>query len=410
VIGRQGVKDLADPQEQPRKLSLRGMVRGSSVADARAKLDALKIALAAKAIQLTFADQPTRFVTGRLDSFTAPPLTGSLVHGAMPVDATFMCGDPYFYDIALTAGIIRTNSAIRANDLTNAAWTKTGTGTATQNAVGIDGSANSATTVADTDAAAFTRWSQSFPIAADGATHSVAVLIAKDAVTSRFPQLKATISGGTAVTRGVTLNTQTGASAVNSAIGTSTHRVVDEGAFWRLEITITNNSTAGNVTLTYEIYPATSTVIGVDSAAAQGSDVVGFADVQLNTASTGPIIVTAGTALTRAWLPAAVGSGVLRPIIRITGASVNPVITLYNKWSVAVATILLTITTVGGDVLVIDMDAKTIKLNGVSQIATLTAGDFFSIDPADQANFGGNGPTIGSTSGVLSVDYRRAWR
>jgi hypothetical protein len=43
------------------------------------------------------------------------------------------------------------------------------------------------------------------------------------------------------------------------------------------------------------------------------------------------------------------GTGITRPVITITGASTNPVITLLNKSGVVMGTIGLTITTVGGD-------------------------------------------------------------
>lgn len=104
------------------------------------------------------------------------------------------------------------------------------------------------------------------------------------------------------------------------------------------------------------------------------------------------------------------GTGPIRPVVTITDASTNPVITLYNSAGVPVASMALTITTVAGDTLVIDMGAKTIKKNGVSAIGSLTTGDFFSIDPIDQANFGGAGPAINTSSGALSVSYYRSWR
>jgi phage-related protein len=104
------------------------------------------------------------------------------------------------------------------------------------------------------------------------------------------------------------------------------------------------------------------------------------------------------------------GTGPVRPLVRITGASLNPVITLYNKAGVAVGSITLTVTTIAGDVLEVDMDAKTVKKNGVSSLSSISAGDFFSIDPADQTNFGAPGPRIDSSSGAVTTEYRRTWR
>jgi phage-related protein len=104
------------------------------------------------------------------------------------------------------------------------------------------------------------------------------------------------------------------------------------------------------------------------------------------------------------------GTGPIRPIVTISGASVNPIISLFNTAGVVVASITITITTILGDTLVVDMDAKTVKKNGVSSIASVTAGDFFSIEPADQVNFGGAGPWVGTTSGAGDVRYYKSWR
>lgn len=104
------------------------------------------------------------------------------------------------------------------------------------------------------------------------------------------------------------------------------------------------------------------------------------------------------------------GTGPIRPVVTIAGASVNPTITLFNAAGGGMASLTITLTTIAGDSLVIDMDQKTIKLNGINQIAALTAGDFFSIDPLDQANFGGLGPYITTSSGAGTVVYNKTWR
>jgi phage-related protein len=217
IIGRGGAKRLSDAIEQPRRLTLKGMVRASTWAAARANIDALKLALLADPLVVTFADHSDRHVFAVLESFTAPTLAGPFVQENLQIEATLTAYDPLSYSNSLS--------------------------------------------------------------------------------------------------------------------------------------TIT---------------------LGVNR------------------------------------LP--LGTGPVRPLVTISGASTNPVITLYNTAGAAVASITLTITTVGGDTLSIDMDAKTVKKNGASVIANITAGDFFSIDPLDQVNFGGAGPYINSSSGAGNSTYYKTWR
>jgi len=103
------------------------------------------------------------------------------------------------------------------------------------------------------------------------------------------------------------------------------------------------------------------------------------------------------------------GTGPVRPVLTINGAATNPTITLYNNQGAAVGAMALTVTTSATDVLVIDSDAKTIQLNGVNHLDYITTGDFFTIDP-EEPGYDGAGPSFATTSGALSVSYRRAWR
>jgi phage-related protein len=102
------------------------------------------------------------------------------------------------------------------------------------------------------------------------------------------------------------------------------------------------------------------------------------------------------------------------PVITLNGALVNPVINFYKYDGTLLCTMGLTITNIAGDVLIIDMDAVTITKNGATAIATLTAGDFFSMDPmAAQLGLGvaaGDRPYITVNSGAGTSAFRRAWR
>lgn len=106
------------------------------------------------------------------------------------------------------------------------------------------------------------------------------------------------------------------------------------------------------------------------------------------------------------------GTGPSRPIITLTGAVVNPVLTLKNNAGVTVGTFGITVTMIAGDILVIDCDAKTLKLNGVNRLDLSTTGDFFLIDPADP-QFQTPYPTItvAPVPGTsISTGYRKSWR
>lgn len=191
----------------------------------------------------------------------------------------------------------RTNSCLRCSDLSVAPWVKTGTGTATVNAFAVDGSVTG-TTIADTDAAARTDWTQSTAVPVNSQTHCVSFYIQKDAVTTRFPTFFVAITGGTAVLHSVAVNTQTGASVLNNAVGGGSHRVIDGGIWWIVEITVTNNSTASNTLLSWSIQPAYGSAINVASNAATGSLIVAHVQVELNAAFfSSPILTTAAAVL-----------------------------------------------------------------------------------------------------------------
>lgn len=227
IIGRPGAKELTVAQEGPRKLTLRGTVRGATAAVARANVDALKLALLAKPLSLSFADNPDRHVFVSLEGFTSQPLPnalGGFVQENLQIEATLVAYDPLSYDNSLTVVLM----------------------------------------------------------------------------------------------------------------------------------------------------PAGSST---------------------------PFLVP--------------GTGPIRPLVRISGASLNPVLLVLgtNGYGIGspIGSIGLTITTAGADTLEIDMDAKTVRKNGVSALASITAGDFITIEPNDPL-VRPLGAFMGANSGGGSVRYRRSWR
>lgn len=102
------------------------------------------------------------------------------------------------------------------------------------------------------------------------------------------------------------------------------------------------------------------------------------------------------------------------PVLTISGASTNPIFSLFKYDGTLLGTIGLTLSTVGGDTLIVDTGAKTIKKNGATQIVALTAGDFFALDPAvAQLGLGtaaGDRPYITVNSGAGTSVFNRSWR
>lgn len=196
----------------------------------------------------------------------------------------------------------RTNTALWSRDLTNAVWSRGGTLTVTQNAVGLDGTTNSATTVADADAAGFGSVARGFAIADDNAWHTASFWVAKDTDQTRCPQFKLNLIGGTTHQQcGLSLNTATGQFIAANTIGTNhTVNVYDMLHWWWVVISVQNN-TAGNTTASVEVLPAARAVFnGGDVAATTGSIVVGQVQLELNATFASSPILTTSTAVTRA--------------------------------------------------------------------------------------------------------------
>lgn len=114
--------------------------------------------------------------------------------------------------------------------------------------------------------------------------------------------------------------------------------------------------------------------------------------------------------------PGTIGTGIIRPVLTLTGAATGPTtIQLTDKSGVAVSTMTIAGNTIGGDVVVVDNDARTIKKNGTSIISSLSGGDFFAIDPSDprfnSTPFWYFYLTAGGPGNANSVvSYRRTWR
>jgi hypothetical protein len=184
-----------------------------------------------------------------------------------------------------------TNSCVQSKDLTQSAWIVTNaSGTRAFDAVGLNGSANSATTLNDTSTTGSYSVKQTFNTTS-GVVSTYSIAVKKDAITTRFPSFFA-ISGTNIVQ--VNLNTSTGTKVSSQTGGSS--RILDGGLWWIVEVVLT----AAATTTSIEIYPAynSSNILNF-VANATGSIVVGNVNVELGKSfSTSPIFTTTG-AVTR---------------------------------------------------------------------------------------------------------------
>lgn len=107
---RQGLtRQAAAAAESTRELRIAGHVKGDTVVDARAKLDALALALERDPVLLRFPDNPTRYVSAQLTRGVTTPAGPQFIQRILPVELMFTAFDPYFYDdypslIALSTG------------------------------------------------------------------------------------------------------------------------------------------------------------------------------------------------------------------------------------------------------------------------------------------------------------------
>jgi hypothetical protein len=210
-----------------------------------------------------------------------------------PIPASFLKG--YWY---LPQAV---NSVAYSRKFDGTGWAFTGTLTITKDQIGFDGTANSASTLTDTDTTKTSFAQVTATVANDSSTHCIAVLIGKDSNESRYPMIRAALIGGTGIVVNYLVNTKTGAThqVTNSAGGTFSINDFNEN-FWQAQLFIPNNGT-GNTTLTAQLYPAAeNSFTGGGTSEVTGSTVFDQFEIRLNTSFyDGSPIVTNGNAVTR---------------------------------------------------------------------------------------------------------------
>jgi len=194
------------------------------------------------------------------------------------------------------------NELTYSRDLTNAAWTETGTDVAALDKTGMDGIANSICTLTDNNGGAYEYVSCNAAIIDNSSENIFRFFVLKDSDTSRFPEFQCLLQGGTNQYTYYQLNTQTGALNMRAGVGASSAESNDLGSFWEVIVSVTNNSTGNNSSL-INIYPAVAYTFGLAQSSAQGSIVVSNAEIHLNKTidevrGTAPVF-TSGTVETR---------------------------------------------------------------------------------------------------------------
>jgi len=189
-----------------------------------------------------------------------------------------------------------TNLALHSQAFDDAYWTKTNATITANSTVAPDG-----TTTADTVTTAgglLGDVTRSFTIANDSLTRAFSIFIKKETVSS-FGVIILRQTGGTARNTGIQFNKQTGvAQYVGNGFGAGyaapiAFSVADAGQFWRISVSIDNNST-GNTTFVTTTYPNYGTSFG-NFTAVDGTAVIWQAQFETGSVATSPIVTVAST-------------------------------------------------------------------------------------------------------------------
>lgn len=225
-----------------------------------------------------------------------------LCQGYLPLQVTTttsaaVYGPRFDYDpVTLTArGLLieeqRVNRFTFSNTFSDASWTAVGTKTVAVSGTNSPEGVANAWTLTDGSAVSIDGIQKTDTVAADGSAyaHSIFVLKTSGGTSTTFG-VNLGITGGTAVSNNVRINTDLG----TVLAGTAT--VTNSGSYWRVASTVTNNSSVGNVTLTVQILPATAAYnSGTDVVTATGSATIYQSQDELGAFATSPITTVGST-------------------------------------------------------------------------------------------------------------------
>jgi len=140
--------------------------------------------------------------------------------------------------------------------------------------IGPDGETKNASQLQDNSATAVQGLAMAQAIPANTQNYTASVYFRKTNGAANTVGLNLALSGGTPLTLSARLNTDTGVCSAGF--------VDDAGSFWRLSVTLANNST--NTTITLTVYPATGTNTGsgpgADAVATTGTAILAGSQVE----------------------------------------------------------------------------------------------------------------------------------
>jgi hypothetical protein len=171
-----------------------------------------------------------------------------------------------------------TNSVLYSRDIpsgiTATNWSQGGTDVAAYNAVGLDGDANTASTLTDDSASGQDYVIQQFSIPNDSNYNTVRFFIKKDSDTARFPSVRLRQYFGTPTDRKIQINTQAGTTTTVAETDGSDEVNSWDDSWWEVLLSVQNN-TSGATSAQIYIWPASGSVWGSADNTATGTAIIG---------------------------------------------------------------------------------------------------------------------------------------
>ena len=192
----------------------------------------------------------------------------------------------------------RKNGFLQSRKFDGNSWERLGGMAApVEDAIGILGDVNGATTI--TDSGGFDQGIRQYAaVLANTDPVVTSVFIKKDQDQSRFAELQLRLHRDPAALKIKTqINTATGAVTVREKLGTGAAGAIDMGAWWRFYAYLENDGTSARASARF--YPAVTDAFGVNNAAASGSVTIDQFQLDLGFRHPGPVIVTGSARRTR---------------------------------------------------------------------------------------------------------------